>query len=65
MTVEKPESEVRAILPGGARHDRMEADYARLREVIGGAGASDRFAARMVAILRGEEPTDRQQRNER
>ena len=65
MTVENAESELRAILPGGARHDRMEADYARLREVIGGAGASDRFAARMVAILRGEEPTDRQQRNER
>ena len=59
MTVENAEAELRAILPGGAKHDRVEADYARLCEVIGGAGASDRFAARMVAILRGEEPADR------
>lgn len=59
MTVENAEAELRAILPGGAKHDRMEADYARLREVIGGVGASDRFAARMVAILRGEEQADR------
>lgn len=48
MTVEKASEELRAILPEGERHDRMMADYKELGRIVGGAGASDRFAARMV-----------------
>lgn len=54
MTMEKASAELRAILPGGAKHGRMMEDYADLRRVVGGAGASERFAARMVEILHRE-----------
>ena len=46
------ERELRAIVAGGAKRERMLADFAELHTVIGGPGASDRFAARMVAELR-------------
>ena len=52
MTVEKASEELRAILPGGASHQRMKADYEELSAIIGGAGASERFARRMVELLR-------------
>lgn len=51
MTTQNAEAELRAIMPGGIAHDRMLADYGVLREVIGGKGASDRVAARMVELL--------------
>lgn len=46
------ESELRAILPGGGKREKMLADFARLKSVIGGPGASDRFAARMIELLK-------------
>jgi lipid-A-disaccharide synthase len=54
MTVENAATELKAIMKGGEKHDRMMTDYAELQAVVGGEGASDRFAARMVAILKGE-----------
>lgn len=52
MTMENATAELKAILPGGEKRARMESDFAELREVVGGDGASDRFAARMVGILK-------------
>lgn len=54
LSVERAEHELRAILPGGAARARMLADFAELRTVIGGPGASERFARRMVEELRAE-----------
>ena len=50
--VEYAEAELRAVLEGGAERGRMKADFAELRSIMGGAGASDRFAARMVDDLK-------------
>ena len=44
--------ELKAILPGGARHKQMLADYAGLREAIGDPGASERAGAKMVELLK-------------
>ena len=52
LDVTRAERELRAILPGGERRERMLADFDELRTVIGGPGASDRFAARMVELLK-------------
>ena len=52
----RAERELRAILPGGEKRERMLADFRELRTVIGGPGASDRVAARMVELLRAEKP---------
>lgn len=52
----RAERELRAILPGGEKRERMLADFRELRTIIGGPGASDRFAARMVALLRAGKP---------
>lgn len=49
---EYAEAELRAVLEGGAERGRMKADFAELRSIMGGAGASDRFAARMVDDLK-------------
>lgn len=51
LDIARAERELRAILPGGAKRDRMLADFEELRTVIGGAGASDRFAHRIVEFL--------------
>ena len=55
MTVENAATELKAIMKGGDKYDKMMTDYAELQAVVGGEGASDRFAARMVATLKGEE----------
>ena len=55
LGIERAERELRAIVAGGAKREKMLADFAELRAVIGGPGASDRFAARMVAELRKPE----------
>ena len=52
----RAERELCAILPGGEKRERMLADFRELRTVIGGPGASDRVATRMVALLRAEKP---------
>ena len=51
LSVERAEQELRAIVAGGAKREKMLADFDCLRTVIGGPGASDRFAARMVEEL--------------
>lgn len=51
MTLDKAEKELRAILPGGDKRGRMLEDFAELAEIVGGAGASERFGARMVGEL--------------
>ena len=50
--LEKASAELQAILPGGAKRGQMEADFAELQRLIGEAGASHRFAERMVEELR-------------
>ena len=52
--VDAAEEELRSILTGGDRREKMLADFAELRGIIGEAGASDRFAARMVEDLKNE-----------
>ncbi|WP_418425221.1 lipid-A-disaccharide synthase [Alistipes sp.] len=54
LSVERAEQELRAIVAGGAKREKMLADFDELRTVIGGPGASDRFAARMVEELKKE-----------
>ncbi len=41
-----------SILLGGKERERMLREYAELRDIIGGAGASDRFAKKMVELLK-------------
>ena len=52
LDITRAERELRAILPGGERRERMLEDFKELRSVIGGPGASDRFARRMVELLK-------------
>ena len=54
LSVERAEQELRAIVAGGSKREKMLADFDCLRTIIGGPGASDRFAARMVGELEGE-----------
>lgn len=49
---DRTEHELRLIVEGGSERAKMLADFGRLREIIGGAGASGRFAARMVEDLK-------------
>ena len=56
LDISRAERELRAILPGGERRERMLADFDRLRTLIGGPGASDRFARRMVELLKNPKP---------
>lgn len=55
LDISRAERELRAILPGGERRERMLADFEELRRIIGGPGASDRFARRMVELLKNRE----------
>ncbi len=52
LDIERAEEELRSILHGGAKRERMLLDFKELADIIGGAGASDRFALRMVEELR-------------
>ena len=51
LSVERAEQELRAIVAGGSKREKMLADFDCLRAIIGGPGASERFAARMVEEL--------------
>ena len=51
IDMEQAEAELRAILEGGAKREKMLADFRELQTIIGGAGASDRFAQAMVEEL--------------
>jgi lipid-A-disaccharide synthase len=52
MDTARAECELAAILPNGSERERMLADFDELSRVVGGEGASDRFATRMVEILK-------------
>lgn len=54
LSVERAERELRAIVAGGEKRDRMLSDFEELRTIIGGPGASERFARKMVELLRQE-----------
>ncbi len=43
---------LRGVLKGGSERERVESDYRELSAIIGARGASERFAQRMVEILR-------------
>jgi lipid-A-disaccharide synthase len=45
-------SELKAILPGGSKRERILKDYNKVREILGPAGASERVAEDMVKVLR-------------
>ena len=53
LSIDRAERELRAIVAGGAERERMLRDFDELRTVIGGPGASERFARRMVELLIG------------
>ena len=52
LDITRAERELRAILTGGEKRERMLRDFAELQAVVGAPGASDRFAARMVELLK-------------
>jgi len=45
-------SELKAILPGGSQREKIFADYKKIREILGPAGASHKVAKDMVKVLR-------------
>jgi lipid-A-disaccharide synthase len=45
-------SELKAILPGGSKREKILNDYIKVREILGPAGASERIAEDMVRVLR-------------
>ena len=53
MNVERLEAELSRIVEGGADRSQMLADYAAMREKLGGPGASQRAARQIVAHLVG------------
>lgn len=53
MNVDRLETELRLIVEGGANRSQMLADYAEMRERLGGSGASQRAARQIVAHLIG------------
>lgn len=52
MKVESAVREIRAILPGGEKHERLKADYGLLADAMGEKGASERVAYKMVELLK-------------
>ena len=53
LTKDKIISELKDILPGGAKREKILSDYEVLKDKLGPAGASDRIARVMVEELRG------------
>ena len=45
-------SELKAILPGGSKREKILEDYRKISEILGPAGASERVAEDMVKALR-------------
>jgi lipid-A-disaccharide synthase len=54
LTEKKLLSELKAILPGGSRRDKIISDYMDLKDRLGPAGASGRIAQEMVDELRNK-----------
>ena len=53
LDIAESERELRSILPGGDKRERMLRDFDELRQMIGSEGASHRFAKDIVNSLRG------------
>ena len=47
--------ELKAILPGGDKREKILSDYDAIRFTLGSSGASDRIAGEMVRVLRYQE----------
>lgn len=54
LSPERLKEELDLILPGGADHERMKEDLRALREKLGGPGASEYTAERMLALLKAD-----------
>lgn len=54
LNIERAEKELRRIIKGGERREKMLADFEELRQLMGEKGSADRFAQRMVALLEKE-----------
>lgn len=52
LNIDEASAELRSILPGGSERERMLADFDELSKMIGGEGASHRFAQDIVKTLR-------------
>ncbi len=52
LDVDAAVEELRSILCGGSKREKMLADFDELRSIIGGEGASRRFAERMYAEIK-------------
>lgn len=52
LDIDYATEELRSILEGGTQRERMLRDFDQLREMIGGEGASERFAQDIVKSLR-------------
>ena len=50
-SVDEAEQELRSIMKGGAKREKMLKEFDELRTIIGGAGASDRFAEDIVRTI--------------
>ena len=51
-SVDEAEKELHSIMIGGKKREKMLSDFAELRDIIGGSGASDRFAEDIVKTLK-------------
>jgi lipid-A-disaccharide synthase len=52
LSEKKLHSELQAILPGGAKREKLLEDYKKLKEILGTSGASKRIAEEMVEDLK-------------
>jgi lipid-A-disaccharide synthase len=51
LTEKKLTSELKSILPGGSKREKMLDDYKKVKEILGPSGASGRIAKDMVRAL--------------
>lgn len=54
LDISRAERELRAIVAGGSKREKMLADFDQLRTIIGGHGASERFALKIYDFLSNE-----------
>lgn len=61
LTEDELYKELKSILPGGKRREKMLLQYEELRQILGPAGASSRIAAAMVSELKEQKPVAKKQ----
>ena len=52
LNIDDAATELRSILKGGSKREKMLQDFAELSALIGGSGASQRFATEIVKTLK-------------